>query len=137
MYLAGVFLGFTVERLCRNQVHRLITMAVNFVTEYSHLKGNFAAGLVLFFFCKSLEEVLHFLLICRISYRAIPVQGELPLFSGIQHRILGWRLSVIWSSDKVQLFECIGKKYVILFFYQLDFTFICPAGHSIEGSMHH
>ncbi|MQK21686.1 redoxin domain-containing protein, partial [Escherichia coli] len=27
---------------------------------------------------------------------------------------------------KVKLSEYIGKKYVILFFYPLDFTFVCP-----------
>ncbi|KAG4114055.1 hypothetical protein ERO13_D12G022150v2 [Gossypium hirsutum] len=29
---------------------------------------------------------------------------------------------------KVKLSEYIGKKYVILFFYPLDFTFVCPTG---------
>ncbi|PWA67389.1 AhpC-TSA domain-containing protein [Artemisia annua] len=27
---------------------------------------------------------------------------------------------------KVKLSEYIGKKYVVLFFYPLDFTFVCP-----------
>lgn len=29
---------------------------------------------------------------------------------------------------QVQLSDYIGKKYVILFFYPLDFTFVCPTG---------
>jgi len=28
----------------------------------------------------------------------------------------------------VKLSDYIGKKYVILFFYPLDFTFVCPTG---------
>ena len=32
---------------------------------------------------------------------------------------------------QVKLSEYIGKKYVILFFYPLDFTFVCPTGYSI------
>lgn len=32
------------------------------------------------------------------------------------------------SSFQVKLSEYIGKKYVILFFYPLDFTFVCPTG---------
>lgn len=31
-------------------------------------------------------------------------------------------------SFQVKLSEYIGKKYVILFFYPLDFTFVCPTG---------
>lgn len=31
---------------------------------------------------------------------------------------------------QVKLSEYIGKKYVILFFYPLDFTFVCPTGKS-------
>ncbi|KAM1096361.1 hypothetical protein ACFX19_014158 [Malus domestica] len=35
---------------------------------------------------------------------------------------------------KVKLSEYIGKKYVILFFYPLDFTFVCPTGkHEITA----
>jgi len=29
---------------------------------------------------------------------------------------------------QVKLSEYIGKKYVVLFFYPLDFTFVCPTG---------
>lgn len=29
---------------------------------------------------------------------------------------------------RVTLSDYIGKKYVILFFYPLDFTFVCPTG---------
>jgi alkyl hydroperoxide reductase subunit AhpC len=32
------------------------------------------------------------------------------------------------SPFQVKLSEYIGKKYVILFFYPLDFTFVCPTG---------
>lgn len=31
---------------------------------------------------------------------------------------------------QVKLSEYLGKKYVILFFYPLDFTFVCPTGES-------
>ncbi|PPD83325.1 hypothetical protein GOBAR_DD19740 [Gossypium barbadense] len=31
---------------------------------------------------------------------------------------------------KVKLSEYIGKKYVILFFYPLDFTFVCPTAEN-------
>lgn len=31
-------------------------------------------------------------------------------------------------SFQVKLSDYIGKKYVILFFYPLDFTFVCPTG---------
>ena len=35
----------------------------------------------------------------------------------------------VWSiTIQVKLSEYIGKKYVILFFYPLDFTFVCPTG---------
>jgi peroxiredoxin (alkyl hydroperoxide reductase subunit C) len=30
----------------------------------------------------------------------------------------------------VKLSDYLGKKYVILFFYPLDFTFVCPTGES-------
>ena len=30
---------------------------------------------------------------------------------------------------QVKLSDYIGKKYVILFFYPLDFTFVCPTGN--------
>jgi peroxiredoxin 2/4 len=29
---------------------------------------------------------------------------------------------------QVKLSDYIGKKYVVLFFYPLDFTFVCPTG---------
>ncbi|XP_024012510.1 2-Cys peroxiredoxin BAS1-like, chloroplastic isoform X1 [Eutrema salsugineum] len=37
-----------------------------------------------------------------------------------------WLLSMSVSWFQVKLSEYIGKKYVILFFYPLDFTFVCP-----------
>lgn len=38
---------------------------------------------------------------------------------------------------QVKLSEYIGKKYVILFFYPLDFTFVCPTGESKTGPCDH
>lgn len=32
------------------------------------------------------------------------------------------------STLQIKLSEYIGKKYVVLFFYPLDFTFVCPTG---------
>src|SRR3990167_11341577 len=29
--------------------------------------------------------------------------------------------------DKFNLYECIHNKYAVLFFYPLDFTFVCPS----------
>ncbi len=29
---------------------------------------------------------------------------------------------------QIKLSEYIGQKYVVLFFYPLDFTFVCPTG---------
>lgn len=34
----------------------------------------------------------------------------------------------VYSAFQVKLSDYIGKKYVILFFYPLDFTFVCPTG---------
>ncbi|XP_076926883.1 2-Cys peroxiredoxin BAS1, chloroplastic-like [Bidens hawaiensis] len=36
----------------------------------------------------------------------------------------------------VKLSDYIGKKYVILFFYPLDFTFVCPTGESTHYLLH-
>ncbi|KAL3628158.1 myb-like DNA-binding protein bas1 [Castilleja foliolosa] len=38
---------------------------------------------------------------------------------------------------KVKLSEYIGKKYVILFFYPLDFTFVCPTEITAFSDRHH
>lgn len=45
-------------------------------------------------------------------------------------------LLTLWNLRlQVKLSDYIGKKYVILFFYPLDFTFVCPTGDSIISSL--
>lgn len=38
----------------------------------------------------------------------------------------------ICGNMQIKLSEYIGKKYVVLFFYPLDFTFVCPTGTIID-----
>lgn len=47
-------------------------------------------------------------------------------------RMWHWEIGYILNGLflQVKLSEYIGKKYVILFFYPLDFTFVCPTGKS-------
>ncbi|GMP98636.1 hypothetical protein CsSME_00046451 [Camellia sinensis var. sinensis] len=51
--------------------------------------------------------------------------GELPLVGNIAP---DFEAEAVFDQEfiKVKLSEYIGKKYVILFFYPLDFTFVCP-----------
>jgi hypothetical protein len=37
-------------------------------------------------------------------------------------------MTLLFVLLQVKLSDYIGKKYVILFFYPLDFTFVCPTG---------
>ena len=59
------------------------------------------------------------------------LQSSLMYCSDIKH-LLGHCNSLIslfhYSNWQVKLSDYIGKKYVILFFYPLDFTFVCPTG---------
>ncbi|GFY97946.1 thioredoxin superfamily protein [Actinidia rufa] len=56
--------------------------------------------------------------------------GELPLVGNIAP---DFEAEAVFDQEfiKVKLSEYIGKKYVILFFYPLDFTFVCPTEISI------
>ncbi|KAG8376827.1 hypothetical protein BUALT_Bualt09G0104300 [Buddleja alternifolia] len=51
--------------------------------------------------------------------------GELPLVGNVAP---DFEAEAVFDQEfiKVKLSEYIGKKYVILFFYPLDFTFVCP-----------
>ncbi|KAL3532149.1 hypothetical protein ACH5RR_005670 [Cinchona calisaya] len=51
--------------------------------------------------------------------------GELPL---VGNQAPDFEEEAVFDQEftKVKLSEYIGKKYVILFFYPLDFTFVCP-----------
>ncbi|KAI3832571.1 hypothetical protein MKW98_002117 [Papaver atlanticum] len=51
--------------------------------------------------------------------------GELPL---VGNKAPDFEAEAVFDQEfiKVKLSDYIGKKYVILFFYPLDFTFVCP-----------
>ncbi|XP_072975451.1 2-Cys peroxiredoxin BAS1, chloroplastic-like [Typha angustifolia] len=52
-------------------------------------------------------------------------EGELPLVGNLAP---DFEAEAVFDQEfiKVKLSDYIGKKYVILFFYPLDFTFVCP-----------
>ncbi|XP_015691448.2 2-Cys peroxiredoxin BAS1, chloroplastic [Oryza brachyantha] len=52
-------------------------------------------------------------------------EGDLPL---VGNTAPDFEAEAVFDQEfiKVKLSEYIGKKYVILFFYPLDFTFVCP-----------
>jgi hypothetical protein len=41
--------------------------------------------------------------------------------------------AITWFMLQIKLSEYIGKKYVVVFFYPLDFTFVCPTGNNSES----
>ncbi|RIA04594.1 hypothetical protein BRARA_K01160 [Brassica rapa] len=53
------------------------------------------------------------------------IQDDLPL---VGNKAPDFEAEAVFDQEfiKVKLSEYIGKKYVILFFYPLDFTFVCP-----------
>eukprot|EP01018_Ginkgo_biloba_P016747 Gb_27509 [translate_table: standard] len=57
--------------------------------------------------------------------RLVVNAGELPL---VGNKAPDFEAEAVFDQEfiKVKLSEYIGKKYVILFFYPLDFTFVCP-----------
>ncbi|CAI9766417.1 unnamed protein product [Fraxinus pennsylvanica] len=59
---------------------------------------------------------------CSCAVRAL---CELPL---VGNQAPDFEAEAVFDQEfiKVKLSEYIGKKYVILFFYPLDFTFVCP-----------
>jgi peroxiredoxin (alkyl hydroperoxide reductase subunit C) len=60
------------------------------------------------------------------SRRSFAVRaGELPLVGNLAP---DFEAEAVFDQEfiKVKLSDYIGKKYVILFFYPLDFTFVCP-----------
>ncbi|XP_022940528.1 2-Cys peroxiredoxin BAS1, chloroplastic [Cucurbita moschata] len=56
---------------------------------------------------------------------AVRASSELPLVGNVAP---DFEAEAVFDQEfiKVKLSEYIGKKYVILFFYPLDFTFVCP-----------
>eukprot|EP00252_Welwitschia_mirabilis_P027086 TRINITY_DN9166_c0_g1_i1.p1 TRINITY_DN9166_c0_g1~~TRINITY_DN9166_c0_g1_i1.p1 ORF type:complete len:284 (+),score=47.17 TRINITY_DN9166_c0_g1_i1:192-1043(+) len=56
---------------------------------------------------------------------AAAAAGELPL---VGNKAPDFEAEAVFDQEfiKVKLSDYIGKKYVILFFYPLDFTFVCP-----------
>ncbi|KAG2683064.1 hypothetical protein I3843_10G015700 [Carya illinoinensis] len=64
---------------------------------------------------------------CSRSRRSFVVRAstDLPLVGNIAP---DFEAEAVFDQEfiKVKLSEYIGKKYVILFFYPLDFTFVCP-----------
>ncbi|PHT98785.1 2-Cys peroxiredoxin BAS1, chloroplastic [Capsicum chinense] len=56
---------------------------------------------------------------------AVRASSELPL---VGNQAPDFEAEAVFDQEfiKVKLSEYIGKKYVILFFYPLDFTFVCP-----------
>ncbi|XP_075517436.1 2-Cys peroxiredoxin BAS1, chloroplastic-like isoform X1 [Primulina tabacum] len=61
----------------------------------------------------------------RCSFIVRAVSSELPL---VGNTAPDFEAEAVFDQEfiKVKLSEYIGKKYVILFFYPLDFTFVCP-----------
>ncbi|KAH0934105.1 hypothetical protein HID58_011222, partial [Brassica napus] len=57
--------------------------------------------------------------------RLFPLKDDLPL---VGNKAPDFEAEAVFDQEfiKVKLSEYIGKKYVILFFYPLDFTFVCP-----------
>uniref|UniRef100_A0A0C9S2V6 thioredoxin-dependent peroxiredoxin n=1 Tax=Wollemia nobilis TaxID=56998 RepID=A0A0C9S2V6_9CONI len=57
--------------------------------------------------------------------RLVVNAGELPL---VGNKAPDFEAEAVFDQEfiKVKLSDYIGKKYVILFFYPLDFTFVCP-----------
>ncbi|KFK38528.1 hypothetical protein AALP_AA3G125900 [Arabis alpina] len=61
----------------------------------------------------------------RRSFAVKAQADELPL---VGNKAPDFEAEAVFDQEfiKVKLSEYIGKKYVILFFYPLDFTFVCP-----------
>ncbi|NP_001310815.1 2-Cys peroxiredoxin BAS1, chloroplastic [Ziziphus jujuba] len=61
---------------------------------------------------------------CRKRF-VVRASSELPLVGNVAP---DFEAEAVFDQEfiKVKLSEYIGKKYVILFFYPLDFTFVCP-----------
>ncbi|KAJ4848933.1 myb-like DNA-binding protein bas1 [Turnera subulata] len=61
---------------------------------------------------------------CRKSF-LVRASSDLPL---VGNKAPDFEAEAVFDQEfiKVKLSEYIGKKYVILFFYPLDFTFVCP-----------
>ncbi|KAK9289903.1 hypothetical protein L1049_008064 [Liquidambar formosana] len=78
--------------------------------------------------CKAFESRLPRSISSRTSHsgRSFVVRaGELPLVGNLAP---DFEAEAVFDQEfiKVKLSDYIGKKYVILFFYPLDFTFVCP-----------
>ncbi|XP_057438891.1 2-Cys peroxiredoxin BAS1, chloroplastic [Lotus japonicus] len=80
--------------------------------------------------CKPLRTSLHPSISFNRSSRSprsfvVRASSELPL---VGNKAPDFEAEAVFDQEfiKVKLSEYIGKKYVILFFYPLDFTFVCP-----------
>ncbi|KAJ6330550.1 hypothetical protein OIU76_009192 [Salix suchowensis] len=79
---------------------------------------------------KSIQSrVPHSISLTRGSHSAksfvVKASSELPLVGNVAP---DFEAEAVFDQEfiKVKLSEYIGKKYVVLFFYPLDFTFVCP-----------
>ncbi|XP_061963334.1 2-Cys peroxiredoxin BAS1, chloroplastic-like [Populus nigra] len=79
---------------------------------------------------KSIQSpVLRSISLTRGSHSAksfvVKASSELPLVGNVAP---DFEAEAVFDQEfmKVKLSEYIGKKYVVLFFYPLDFTFVCP-----------
>ncbi|KAL9291051.1 2-Cys peroxiredoxin BAS1 [Arabidopsis thaliana] len=63
----------------------------------------------------------------RRSFAVKAQADDLPL---VGNKAPDFEAEAVFDQEfiKVKLSDYIGKKYVILFFYPLDFTFVCPTG---------
>ncbi|XP_011046881.1 PREDICTED: 2-Cys peroxiredoxin BAS1, chloroplastic-like [Populus euphratica] len=75
------------------------------------------------------SPVLRSISLARGSHSAksfvVKASSELPLVGNVAP---DFEAEAVFDQEfiKVKLSEYIGKKYVVLFFYPLDFTFVCP-----------
>nr|VDC77670.1 unnamed protein product [Brassica rapa] len=65
------------------------------------------------------------LVLADIRFLLLGLDDDLPL---VGNKAPDFEAEAVFDQEfiKVKLSEYIGKKYVILFFYPLDFTFVCP-----------
>ncbi|XP_050228917.1 2-Cys peroxiredoxin BAS1, chloroplastic [Mercurialis annua] len=66
----------------------------------------------------------------------VKATSELPL---VGNKAPDFEAEAVFDQEfiKVKLSDYIGKKYVILFFYPLDFTFVCPTEITAFSDRHH
>ncbi|KAK1404674.1 Thioredoxin-dependent peroxiredoxin [Heracleum sosnowskyi] len=90
------------------------------------LKKTLAATSTPFFNSSALRKSFQSLSVSSRSSRSLVVKAsELPLVGNVAP---DFEAEAVFDQEfiNVKLSDYIGKKYVILFFYPLDFTFVCP-----------